>query len=127
MKLRTINAPDAPQPVGGYAQAVEVSAASRLLFVSGQVPVDVDGAVPADFESQARLCFRNIVAQLAAAGMTLDNLVQLRVYLARESDVGDYRRIRNEVLAGRQVASTTVKGGVFGQVWLLEVEATAAA
>ena len=33
------NAADAPQPAGGYAQAVAVEGQRRMLFVSGQVPV----------------------------------------------------------------------------------------
>ena len=35
MRTRTIEAPDAPAAAGGYAQAVEVTGAERLLYVSG--------------------------------------------------------------------------------------------
>lgn len=38
MNVTVINAPDAPAPVGGYAQAIEVAGTTRLVFVSGQVP-----------------------------------------------------------------------------------------
>jgi enamine deaminase RidA (YjgF/YER057c/UK114 family) len=36
---RPINAADAPAAVGGYAQAMAVDGAKRLLFVSGQIPM----------------------------------------------------------------------------------------
>ena len=127
MKMKPINASDAPQPVGGYAQSVEVTDASRLLFVSGQIPADTTGHVPEDFESQARLCWKNVIAQLNAAGMTLDNLVQVRIFLSDRKYIADYRKVRIEVLEGRQVGLTTIITGIFDEKWLLEIEAVAAA
>jgi enamine deaminase RidA (YjgF/YER057c/UK114 family) len=127
MTRRPINAADAPQPAGGYAQALEIAGASRLLFISGQIPETVDGGVPADFESQARLCWKNIEAQLAAAGMTLDNLVKATIFLSDRRFAIPNRTVRNEVLAGRQIALTVVICTIFDEKWLLEIEATAAA
>ncbi|WP_200944151.1 RidA family protein [Lysobacter sp. Root667] len=54
---------------GTYAQAAEVRAPQRLLFVSGQVPADAEGAVPEGFRDQCRLAWRNVGAQLKAAGL----------------------------------------------------------
>lgn len=126
MELRTIDAPDAPQPLGGYTQAMEVTGATRLLFMSGQIPADIDGAVPASFEEQARLVWRNVVAQLRAAGMTLDDLVKVTIFLSDRRHIADYRRVRDEVLDGRRVALTTIITGIFDERWLLEIEAVAA-
>ena len=127
MRMKPINAPDAPQPVGGYAQSMEVTGASRLLFISGQIPADREGQVPEDFESQARLCWKNVIAQLNTAGMTLDNLVQVRFFLSDRKYIADYRKVRIEVLEGRQVGLTTIITGIFDEKWLLEIEAVAAA
>jgi 2-iminobutanoate/2-iminopropanoate deaminase len=127
MKLRRINAPDAPQPLGGYVQAMEVSGATRTLYVSGQIPTEPDGSVPEDFEAQARLAWRNVFAQLAAADMTIDNLVRVTIFLSDRKYIADYRKVRNEVLQGRQVGLTTIITGIFDEKWLLEIEAIAAA
>ena len=127
MKMKPINAPDAPQPLGGYAQAMEVTDARRLLFISGQIPADTDGNVPDTFEEQARLIWKNVNAQLNAAGMTLDNLVQVRIFLSDRKYTDDYRKVRNEVLAGRTVGLTTIITGIFDEKWLMEIEAVAAA
>ncbi|MBX3573071.1 MAG: RidA family protein [Mesorhizobium sp.] len=127
MKLTPINAPDAPQPVGGYAQAMEVTGASRILFVSGQIPAATDGSVPESFEDQARLCWANVIAQLRFAGMTLDNLVKVTIFLSDRKYIADYRKVRIEVLEGRQVGLTTIITGIFDERWLLEIEAVAAA
>ncbi len=127
MKLRPINAPDAPQPLGGYVQAMEVSNASRILFISGQIPTATNGDVPADFESQARLVWNNVIAQLRAAEMTLDNLVKVTIFLSDRKYTADYRKVRNEVLQGRKIGLTTIITGIFDESWLLEIEAIAAA
>ena len=126
MKLREITAPDAP-PAATYAQAMEVSGATRFVFVSGQIPVSTDGTVPERFEDQARLAWVNVIAQLRAAGMTLDNLVKVTIFLSDRKYIADYRRTRDEALGGRRVGLTTIITGIFDEKWLLEIEAVAAA
>lgn len=127
MRTKIVNAPDAPAPLGGYAQAIEVSGASRILFVSGQIPAAIDGAVPERFEDQARLVWKNVLAQLRAADMTLDNLVKVTIFLSDRKYIPEYRAVRQEVLQGRQIGLTTIITGIFDEKWLLEIEAIAAA
>jgi enamine deaminase RidA (YjgF/YER057c/UK114 family) len=124
---RWINAPDAPAPVGGYAQAVEVAGAQRLLFISGQIPAAKDGSVPAEFRAQCRVAWANLEAQLNAAGMTLDNLVKVTTFLADRRYGLENRSIRREVLGERSPALTVVIAGIFDEAWLIEIEAVAAA
>ena len=127
MKRRDINASDAPQPLGGYSQAVELTDAKRVVFVSGQIPVTVDNKVPADFETQARQAWANVIAQLKAADMTLDNLVKVTFFLSDRKYIPEYRRVRQDVLAGRKIGLTTIITGIFDEQWLLEIEGIAAA
>lgn len=127
MKMKPINASDAPQPLGGYVQAMEVTGATRTLYVSGQIPQATDGSVPERFEDQARLVWRNVIAQLHAADMTLDNLVKVTIFLSDRKYTADYRKVRQEVLQGRQIGLTTIITGIFDEKWLLEIEAVAAA
>lgn len=127
MKTRAIDAEDAPKPAGGYAQALEVSGASRTLFVSGQVPVSLDGEVPTGFEDQARMVWANIRAQLRAADMDLDNLVKATIFLADRAHIQGNRTVRAEVLGDRKIALTVVFAGIFDPGWLLEIEAVAMA
>jgi 2-iminobutanoate/2-iminopropanoate deaminase len=113
MQIRRINADAAPVPTTGYSQALEVTGHTRMLFISGQTPVEADGTVPADFETQCRLAWRNVEAQLAAAGMTLDNLVMHRTYLADRRYTHLNRSTRIEFLGGRETALTVVIAGIF--------------
>lgn len=127
VERRVINAADAPAPVGGYGQAVEITGAARWLHVSGQIPVDSAGRVPADFRSQARLAWANLEAQLRAAGMSLDHLVKVTIFLSDRRYIDDYRAVRLEVLGTRSPALTCIITGIFDEAWLLEIEAIAAA
>jgi len=126
MQTRAINAPDAPAPPSNYAQTLEVAGAKRLLMVSGQIPVAQDGTVPNDFEAQCRLAWGNVEAQLRAAGMTLDNLVKVTIFLSSRDYNMDNRRIREQVMGARQIALTVIITGIFDEKWLLEIEAIAA-
>jgi 2-iminobutanoate/2-iminopropanoate deaminase len=87
-----ISAPDAPDAVGPYVQAVR---AGGLLFCSGQIPLDpktgelVAGGAP----EQAGRCLENLAAVCHAAGATLGDAVRLTVYL---TDMGSFAAV-NEV------------------------------
>ncbi|MEM6422333.1 MAG: RidA family protein [Pseudomonadota bacterium] len=126
MKTTPINAPDAPQTPGTYSQAMLVQDASTWLLISGQIPVDATGAVPEDATEQAHQIWRNIDAQLHAAGMTKEHLVKVTVYLSDRSLTDAYRVGRDAYLAGHQVALTCVVAGIFDSAWLMEIEAVAA-
>jgi 2-iminobutanoate/2-iminopropanoate deaminase len=110
-----------------YAQAHEVTTASRLLFISGQVPADNDDHVPTDFKSQCRLVWANVEAQLKAAGMTLDNLVKVTTFLSDRRYRQENYEVRMEVLGERSPALTVIITGIYDEAWLLEIEAIAAA
>lgn len=127
VEKRALNAPDAVQPTGSYPQAVEVAGAQRLLFISGQIPVRADGEVPKEFKVQARLAWANVEAQLRAAGMSLDNLVKVTIFLSERAYSTENREVRRAVLGDRAVALTVIITGIFDAAWLLEIEAIAAA
>lgn len=110
-----------------YCQAHEVSGASRLLFISGQVPADAAGQVPGDFKAQCRLTWSNVMAQLGAAGMTLDDLVKVTVFLSDRRYRQENYEVRSEVLGPRSPALTIIITGIYDPAWLLEIEAVAAA
>jgi len=127
MKVNIINALSAPQPAGGYSQALEIVGAQRLMFISGQIPENAAGEIPADFPTQARLAWRNILAQLEAAGMSMANLVKVTVFLSSREFAMPNRVIRQEVLGSHSPALTVIIAGIFDERWLLEIEAVAAA
>jgi 2-iminobutanoate/2-iminopropanoate deaminase len=126
MKIDPVNAEAAPQATGGYSQGMVVSGARRLLFISGQIPETPAGEVPGDFAAQARLVWRNVSAQLGAAGMTVANLVKVTIFLSSREFATGNREIRQEVLGAHSPALTVIITGIFDDKWLLEIEAVAA-
>jgi len=127
VQTREINAATVTVPTSGYSQALELQGHTRLLFISGQTPVALDGSVPSGFEAQCRLAWQNVAAQLEAAGMSLDNLVMHRTFLADRRYAMANREVRKAVLSDRQPALTTIICGIFDEAWLIEIEAIAAA
>ncbi len=127
MQRRDINAPDAPMPASPYTQAVEITGATRTLYVSGQIPADAKGHVPDDLASQCRLAWANVEAQLRAAGLSLDNIVKVTTILPDHASLGESRAARQAVLGDRRPASTLIIGGLASPAWKIEVEVIAVA
>lgn len=127
MKLRALTGDGSPPVEGSYPQAVEVTDATRWLYISGQVPTAADGSLADDFIAQCEQVWDNLEAQLRAAGMTLDNLVKVTTFLASREHALANREVRLRRLAGRQPALTVIVTGIFDESWLVEIEAVAAA
>jgi 2-iminobutanoate/2-iminopropanoate deaminase len=83
--------------------------------------------MPREFASQARLVWRNLLAQLAAADMTVTNLLKVTIFLSARQYAATNREIRQEFLGAHSPALTVIITGIFDERWLLEIEATAAA
>jgi enamine deaminase RidA (YjgF/YER057c/UK114 family) len=116
-----------PSPDIAFAQACEVSGVQRLLFISGQVPVDENQTVPPDYPSQYRLAWANVERQLEAAGMTFDNLVKATIFLSDRALIAQSAGLRAAILGDRCPAITIILAGIYDEAWLLEIEAVAAA
>ena len=123
--IRPLTGDGSPPVEGSYPQAVEVTAPTRWLYLSGQIPVAPDGSLAADFTGQCDQVWSNIETQLSAAGMTLDNLVKVTTFLSDRSYALENREVRIRRLAGRQPALTVLITGLFDAGWLVEIEAVA--
>lgn len=111
-----------------YAHGVEVPPAARIIYVSGQVGVGGDGClVGCGFEAQCRQAIANVEAVLASAGMMLENIVKLTVFLTRREDLPHLRSIRAEHLAVAPAVTVVIVAGLHDPDWLVEIEAVAAA
>jgi enamine deaminase RidA (YjgF/YER057c/UK114 family) len=125
MKLRSVESKSAPSADGGYSQAVEIKDATRTLYISGQIPMTPDGLVPINFSDQARLAWQNIIHQLEAANMSVENIVKHTTYLSSREYRDDNSRIRQEALGNHAPALTVILADISDEEWLLEIEAIA--
>jgi enamine deaminase RidA (YjgF/YER057c/UK114 family) len=115
-----------PRPEGGYAQGIALAASERLVFVSGQIPVDAQGRTPPDFAGQCRLVWHHVLAVLAEAGLEARHLVKVTTFLAERQYAAENGAIRREVLGAHTPALTVIIAGIYDPRWLLEIEAVAA-
>lgn len=68
----------APSHEPGSPRGVD---AGDYLYVSGQGPLNPDGTVPGKFADQVRQALDNVRKVVEAAGLTMDHLVYVQVYL----------------------------------------------
>jgi len=102
----TRNPETAHPPLGLYSHQLEVSGAERMLTISGQVGMALDGSVPDDPIAQLELALDNIERNLEAAGMELGDLVKITTYLVGEWDTDARRAVMAERLGDLRPCST---------------------
>jgi enamine deaminase RidA (YjgF/YER057c/UK114 family) len=125
--LERINPADLHRPPT-YTQ-VTVGRGNRIIFVSGQVGVDGQGAVVApDLEAQARQAYANVRTALAAAGAGVADVAKLTTFVVdyHQELRGVVTAARQEVLGEHLPASTLVGVSALAlPEYLIEVEAMA--
>ena len=128
MDLRHRSPPDIRPPFGKYHHTVEVSAATRLLFVSGQLGIRPDGGFAEEAAAQAEQAFANVDACLAEAGFARRHVLRLTVFLTEADYRLDYMRVRDAWVADPAPASTLIVVKALAMPGLkVEIEAVAAA
>ena len=128
MPDRRFLSPDTlPRPFG-YSQVVDVPA-GRIVFLSGQVPLDAAGDLvgEGDFAAQVRQVFENLTAALAAADASWNDVVKLDYFVRDIGEVAALRAIRDEYVNTEQPpASTLVEvSRLFRDDVLVEIQAVA--
>jgi 2-iminobutanoate/2-iminopropanoate deaminase len=85
MSRRHVESPRGPAALGPYSHAVWCG---DTLYLSGQTPVEpATGAlVEGDVEAQAHRAFDNLELVLQDAGLTMDDVVKVNVYLTDMAD-----------------------------------------
>ena len=110
-----------------YSHGVEVPAGKRLVLCSGQLGIGVDEVIPADTGAQTELCFANIAAILAEAGLGLKDVVRVNAYVTGREHLRPYMAVRDRLFSDPAPASTLmIVAGFAREEFKVEVEVTAA-
>ena len=133
LQRAAISSDKAPQPLGAYSVGMSVNA-GRLLYVAGQVGVDVSGNLvgPGDAAAQTRQVLLNVGAVLEAAGAGFSNVVEFTTYVVGRSSVPGFIDGRNQVFPeifpnGDYPPNTLlVVEGLVREEFLVEIKAVAA-
>ncbi len=108
MSKQAIKTERAPLPIGPYSQAIK---AGNLLFISGQGPIDpkTGKKIVGDIKEQTKQVLENIKSILEAAGLTLENVVKVNVYLRNIGDFPKMNEVYKEYFKTVPPARTTVQ------------------
>lgn len=86
-----IQSTGAPAAIGPYSQAVDTGS---TVYLSGQIGQDpASGQIVTGFKAQTIQALENLKAVLAAAGMTLDNMAQVDVFVTDMRNFEDFNAI----------------------------------
>jgi enamine deaminase RidA (YjgF/YER057c/UK114 family) len=125
--LRRITPTTIHPPFANYCHATEAPAGARWLYLSGELGIGPDGRVPASGAEQAALCFDNVLAILAAGGMSAADLVRLTTYLTDPTELAAYMAVRDRYVGDPPPASTLlVVQALARPQFKIEIEAVAA-
>jgi 2-iminobutanoate/2-iminopropanoate deaminase len=125
--MRELLNPAGLAPAASYSHGVLVGGDLRWLAIAGQVGRDANGDIPEGIDAQAEIAWRHVDTVLREAGMTMDDLVEISVYLIRREDNAGFDAVRAKWLAGAKPASTKLYvAGLADPRMLCEVRALAA-
>ena len=132
MPIHRFHNPPAIGKPSGYTHVVEAASPGRIVYIAGQLGLDVDNKLvggSGDFRAQAEQTFVNLKNALAAAGVGFEHVVKLNNYLIDMAHLGIFREVRDrhiDILA--PPASTTIAiSNLTRPGALIEVEAVAVA
>ncbi len=105
--MKIITSKNAPEPIGPYSHAVQ---AGSLVFVSGQVGKDSNGAMhTGNIKDETTQVMTNVKNILEAAGLTMANIVKTTIFLTNMDDFAQVNEIYGSYFTGNYPARETVQ------------------
>jgi len=127
MSRQIVSTAGAPKAIGPYSQAISASA-GRLLFCSGQIPLDpASGEMvgAGDVRAQTEQVLENLGAVLTAGGASFGSVVKTTIFLLDLQDFGAVNEIYARYFPENPPARATVQAAGLPRGALVEIEATA--
>ena len=97
--------PAGVKPAGAYSPGI---VSGEFLYVSGMGAATPDQQLPKDEEGQFRQCFENVKAVVEHAGLTMEHVVYVQVYLTNYSDEGPLNRVWKQYFPKAPPARSTI-------------------
>ncbi|MBT9130639.1 MAG: 2-iminobutanoate/2-iminopropanoate deaminase [candidate division WS2 bacterium] len=117
----------APKAIGPYSPAIEVEGFKKIIFLSGQIPLDPETGemVGVDIKEQAKRVLLNIQALLEEINLSLENVVKNTVFLTNLQDFSDFNEVYKEFFKEIYPARTTIEVKGLPRGSLIEIESIA--
>lgn len=122
--MKLVNPAELSAFVKGYSHGV---AAGDFVFVAGQLALDDEGQLvgEGDIEAQTARVFDNIKAVLKEAGMALNDVVSVTVYITDLSEYQRYAQAYARAFDGHTPARATVRCDLVVPGAMVEAQAIA--
>ncbi len=122
--VKVVHSDQAPKAVGAYSQAV---VSGGVLYASGQIGLlPQEGKLIADdVESQAKQVTLNLTAVLAEAGVALDDILKVNIFLVDMNDFPKVNAIYAAWLGEHRPARATVAVAALPLAAKVEMDVTA--
>lgn len=126
MTRRALNPPTIRKPFAAYSHGLLVPNARDILVTSGQLGARPDDTIPDDVETQCVICFDNLKAILADAGMGFEHVVRFSAFVTDRSYFPIYGAVRSRYVTRDAFTSTLlIVSGFTNPAFKVEVEITA--
>lgn len=113
---------------GAGGQALPFSPATRagdFVFISGQVAMKENGEIePGGIEAQTKRTMENVIAVLAKAGCTLEDVAKVNVWLDDPRDFWTFNRVYAKYFPNGAPARSTVRSQLMVDA-KIEIDVTA--
>ena len=111
-----------------FSQGTIAPAGARMLYVGGQNGVDADGQVVGDsIAAQTEQAMRNLLAVLAEAGASQEDVAKLTIFLVEGTDLAAGFAASQSVWGAHPTAvSAAFVSALANPAYLVEIEAIAA-
>lgn len=124
---RSIVSAEAPKAIGPYSQAI-LATPGRLLFCSGQIPLDpATGEIVGggDVRVEAKRVMDNLAAVLAAGGASFASVVKTTIYLTNLANFAAVNEVYGSYFSGAPPARATVQVAALPRGVQVEIDAIA--
>lgn len=121
---KIINSNEAPAPIGPYSHSI--MAEGKLLFISGQIPLDKNGILAGDdIISQTHQSIKNIKVIVEEAGGKIADVVKTTVLLSDMNNFAKMNEIYEQYFAESKPARASFQVARLPKDVLVEIEAIA--
>jgi 2-iminobutanoate/2-iminopropanoate deaminase len=121
MARKSVSSLNAPKAIGPYSHAVWTG---NLLYCSGQTPIDPSTGklVAGGITEQTQQAFDNLQTVLVDAGLTMDHVIKVNVYLTSMKNFAGMNQVYQARFSAPYPARTTVAVADLPLSALVEIE-----
>ncbi|WP_339205709.1 RidA family protein [Paenibacillus sp. FSL K6-3182] len=104
--IKRSNPENIAKPVGSYSHVTKISRNAEMYVFSGQIGIDKNDTIPADFNQQVTNTMSNIVEILASQGLSPDHVIKINIWATEEIDWDHFYGIWDQVFGATPPSMT---------------------